>query len=78
MISQSPRHMYLFRKKASFYGEELLASCPTPSWRTTSCWLFTTAYSIYVQLPPILDTVPQPDNVPCCGDGNPLIMEINI
>ena len=29
-ISLSPGHMYLFRKKPRFYGEELLAPCPTP------------------------------------------------
>ena len=27
-ISPGPRHMYLFRKKTSFYGEELLAPRP--------------------------------------------------
>ena len=29
-----------------------------PSWRTTPCWLFATAYSIYSQLPSILEAVP--------------------
>ena len=28
-ILQDPRHMYLIHNKASFYGEELLASHPT-------------------------------------------------
>jgi len=31
-ISRGPRQMYLFRNKASFYGEELLAPRPHPSW----------------------------------------------
>jgi hypothetical protein len=34
-----------------FYGEELLAPRPTPSWRTIPCLL--TTYSIYSQLPSI-------------------------
>ena len=29
-ISPGPRHMYLFRNKAGFYGEDLLAPHPTP------------------------------------------------
>jgi hypothetical protein len=32
------------------YGEGLLNPRPTPSWRTTPCYLSTTAYSIYSQL----------------------------
>ena len=57
-ISLSPRHMYLFRNKVSFYGEELLALRPTPNWKTTPCRLSETAYSIYSQLPSILETFP--------------------
>jgi len=38
------------RKKASFYGEELLAHRQPPSWRLTSCQLSATDYSIYSQL----------------------------
>jgi len=30
----------------------------SPSWRTTPCRLFATAYSIYSQLPTILEAVP--------------------
>ena len=29
-INPGPWHMYVLRNKASFYGEELLAPCPTP------------------------------------------------
>jgi hypothetical protein len=31
----------------------VVALCPTPGWQTSSCWLCTTAYSIYSQLPSI-------------------------
>jgi len=47
--------MHLFHNKASFYSEELLALCQTPRWRMTPCWLSTTAYSIHLQLPSILE-----------------------
>jgi hypothetical protein len=58
-ISPSPRLSVLtFRNMIRFYGEELLAPRPTPSWRTTPCRLSTTAYSVYSQLLPILDAVP--------------------
>jgi hypothetical protein len=36
-----------------FYGEELLAPRPNPSWRTTLCRLPETAYLTYSQLPSI-------------------------
>jgi hypothetical protein len=42
-----------FCNKLAFYGEELLALCPTPKLETTPCWLSATAYSIYLQLPSI-------------------------
>ena len=42
-----------------FYGEEFLAPRPTPpKLRTTPRWLSATAYSIYSQLPFILEAVP--------------------
>jgi hypothetical protein len=44
-----------------FYGVELLAPLPNPpppTWRTTPCRLFSTAYSIYSQLPSILEAFP--------------------
>jgi hypothetical protein len=41
-----------------FYGEELLAPRPTPSRRTTPRRLPVAAYSIYSQLPSILEAVP--------------------
>jgi len=47
-----------FHNKASSYGEELLPLDLTPSWKTTPYQLSTTAYSIYTQLPSILEAIP--------------------
>jgi hypothetical protein len=55
--SVGPRQVYPFRKKGSFYGEEL-SPRPTPSWRTTPCRLPATAYSIFLHLLSILEAVP--------------------
>jgi hypothetical protein len=48
---------------------------PNPSsWRTTLCWLSTTAYSIYLQLPSISGghlLHLQPEDAPCHGDKGP-------
>jgi len=41
-----------------FYGEELLATRPTPKLETTTCRLSANVYSIYSQLPSILEAVP--------------------
>jgi hypothetical protein len=63
-----------FRNRLIFYGEELLAPRPTPSWRTTPCRLSATAYSIYLQLPSISGgrlLHPQPEDAPCRGDKGP-------
>ena len=57
-ISPGPWHVYMFRDYASFYGEELLAPRPTPSWSTTHFWLSATAYPTYSQLPSILEAIP--------------------
>jgi hypothetical protein len=37
--------------QACLYGEELLAPCPTPSWKTTPFRLSVAAYSIYLKSP---------------------------
>jgi hypothetical protein len=43
--------MYLFRKKKSvFYGEQFHHIAQHPSWKTTSCQLSATDYSMYSQL----------------------------
>jgi hypothetical protein len=58
IISPVPWQVFMFRNKASFYGEELLAPRPTPSWRTTLCRLSVTVQSIYSQLPSVLEAIP--------------------
>jgi hypothetical protein len=45
------RSCVTFRKKLSPYGEEFLALRQPSSWRSTSCRLSATAYSLYLQLP---------------------------
>jgi hypothetical protein len=47
-----------FVTKIHFHGEELQPFAQPPSWRTTPCRLSATAYSIYSQLPSILEFVP--------------------
>jgi len=49
----------------SFYGEELLAPRPTPSWRTNPCRLSATAYSIYSWPPSLLKAVPSSATCVC-------------
>ena len=41
-----------------FYGEQSSAPPPPPNWRTTPCRLSATVYSIYSQLPSILEAFP--------------------
>jgi len=69
--------MYPFRTKVSLSGEDLLDPHPLRSWRTTPCRLSSTAYSIYSQLPSILEAVP-PSAAwgPCRGDRDPLVMDL--
>jgi len=55
--TKGPRQVLMFRNKASFYGEELWTPRPTPSGRITPCRLSVYAYSIYSQLPSILEAV---------------------
>ena len=47
------------------------------NWKTTPCRLSATAYSIYSQLPSILEAVPPPLTLdaPCRGDRDPLITD---
>ena len=66
ILSTKESHMseavWKFRKKIFFYGEELLAPRPTTSWSTTPCRLSASVYSIYSQLPSILEAVPPSAN----------------
>ena len=57
-VSSGPRHLFMFHNYANFYGEKRLAPHPTPGWGTTPFQLYATAYSIYSQLPSILQAVP--------------------
>jgi len=63
-INPGPRlSVWIFRNKLCFYGEKLLAPRPTQSWKTTTCQLSATAYSIYFQLSSLLEAVhPQPED----------------
>jgi hypothetical protein len=58
-----------------FYGEELLALRPTPILEDHPLSASAPAYSIYSQLPHILEAVP-PSATPCNGDRDPLITGI--
>ena len=58
-ISPGPRlNVWMFRNLIRFYGEELSAPRPTPKPEDHPCRLSATAYSIYSQLPSILEAVP--------------------
>jgi hypothetical protein len=46
IIHPSPRLSELFCNKFIFFRERLLAPCPPPTWRTTSCLLSTAAHSL--------------------------------
>ena len=60
ILSQlDPVEVYsLFRKRIRFYGEELLAPSPNPKLEGHPLSLSATVYSVYSQLPSILQAVP--------------------
>jgi len=68
--------MYLFHNKVYFYGEKLLPPSPTPKLEDHPCWLTATVFLIYLQLPSLLEPFlhPHPEDTPCRGDMDPLIM----
>jgi len=54
---------------------EMLGSRSTPAWRTTTCKLSGTAYSIYSHLPSVSGDrhlQPQPEDAPYLGDSDQL------
>jgi hypothetical protein len=53
--SLNPRQVFMICNKTSFYGE---LSTSRQSWKTTPCRPSATSYSIYSQLPSILEAVP--------------------
>ena len=58
-ISPGPRLcLWIFRNKIRFNGEELSAPRPNPKLEDHPCRVSATAYSIYSQLPSILEAVP--------------------
>ena len=67
--------LWLFHNIICFYTEELLATRPTTNLEDTRCRLSTTSYSIYSQLPSILESFlhSQPEEVAWRGDLDPLI-----
>jgi hypothetical protein len=69
-INPIPRHCVTFHNKLVFYGEELLALCPTPKLED-NLLSAVMAYSIYSQLTSICGGYlihPPPKDAPCCGD----------
>ena len=80
-ISPVPRHMYQFRNKDNFCGQELLAPRPTPQAGgplLVGCQrlliLYIRSYPPYWK--PFLH--PQPEDVPCLGDRDPLITDVEV
>jgi hypothetical protein len=51
------RHQFMFHNMICFYGEKLLAPHPSPKLEDHPCGLSTAAYSIYLQLPSILEAI---------------------
>jgi hypothetical protein len=52
-LSNSEAPCNILKQAVSFYSDKFLAPHPTPSWRTTSCWMPAIAHSICLQLPSI-------------------------
>jgi hypothetical protein len=62
----------------SFYGEELLAPCPTPKLEDHSLLaVYNCLFNILTATLHIwrLFVLPQPEDMPCCGDRDPLFMD---
>jgi hypothetical protein len=74
------RHCEMLHNILSFYGEELLAPCPTPKLKehpfSAVCDCL---FNIFISSLHIWKLVfhLQPYNTPCCGDRNPLIMDLS-
>ena len=77
-ISSGTRQMYLIRNKASFYGEELLAPCPTARAGGPPLVGFPRRLIQHIRSYPQYwrhFLHPQPENPPCRGDRYPPNME---
>ena len=66
----------MFHNKVSFYGEELTAPRPTPSWRIPLVGRPRLLIQYIRSYPPYwrLFLHPQSEDMPCHSDGDPLIM----
>jgi hypothetical protein len=67
----NPRLFVTFRNEHFFEARVCKPHAQPPSWKTTHCWLSSSAYSIYSQLPFISGgrlVLPQPEDAPCRGD----------
>jgi hypothetical protein len=74
-IRPGPRPFVALRNKLFFTSRCCNSYAQPPSWRTTSCWLSATAYSIYSQLPFISSReksvgIPTSYELDDGGDGN--------
>jgi hypothetical protein len=71
----------MFRNMVIFYGEELLAPCPTPKLEdlplsaVLDCLFNVFAATVHIRRPFLH---PQPEDAPCHGDRDPLIMAQHI
>jgi hypothetical protein len=75
-ISPEPRRTCPFHNRPVFTGRSCQHLAHVPSWRTTPCRLFASAYSIYPQTASMLKAVPPTATCgrPCCGDRDTLII----
>jgi hypothetical protein len=77
LCSPGPRLCIVFRNVVIFYGEELLAPRPTPKLEdhplsaVRNCLFNVFAATLHIRRPFLH---PQPEDAPCCGDRDPLIM----
>ena len=75
--TEGPEHMYPFRNEASFYGEELSTTRPTSKLYDH---LLSAVLDCLFNILAATDHIggrslhPQPEDAPCSGDRNPLIM----
>jgi hypothetical protein len=76
-ISPGPRLCQMFRNMVILYGEELLAPLPTSKLEDHSlsavhdCLFKVFAATLHIRMPFLH---PQPEDAPCRGDRDPLIM----
>jgi hypothetical protein len=78
--SPGPKPCAMFRNMVRFYGEELLTPRPTPKLEghplsaVRDCLFHIFAATLHIRRPLLH---PQPEEAPCRGDWDPLIMDNN-